>query len=359
MKTLESYIDFSTKGRFAYYLKQAEKHEISLVNPEGYTHQACHLIKKHLFARSMREKLSLFQCELEINDIMPKISAKENMEEEFSDLFCGRYNYRYNKFEYLDYFLSSAIKEGMDKNKIIFIILDIIDYGVEPLNKKNAYVAHSVILLFIPEGKKYNCYYINSHGKDMVNAYTFEIIVSNRRTKKFNYSCPAEIRFIESYVAFLNKTESEDSKAIIPIQFDRTPQHIYYGVDLQAGDNHGVCFAYPFIIWYYFGKYYNTKRVFETEWGKVEIKKGSSLIKEGHLGLFIESMFIDFCPHFKRSIFEQMTTKSLRKSNIDTLQTIIEKRDILFTKAIVKSFVKFILQPDIKKKVKLYVYGEI
>ena len=73
--------------------------------------------------------------------------------------------------------------------------------------------------------------------------------------------------------------EYEAGEKIIPIQFRRNKRHIYYGVDLQAGDYHGVCWTFPFIIWYYFGKFYDTKRVFETSSGKIEIKEGRYLIK--------------------------------------------------------------------------------
>ena len=33
----------------------------------------------------------------------------------------------------------------------------------------------------------------------------------------------------------------------------------YFGANLQAGDDHGVCFIYPFVIYYSLGVFYNSK----------------------------------------------------------------------------------------------------
>ncbi len=354
MNSLESYIDFSTKGHFAYYLQQSVKHKICMVDPSGYAHQACHLIQKNMFSAEMQEKITLLQCTLELDKIMPNISNNGVTAPLFADLSCGRYVYQQGKkFEYFNEYLSLNIKELMRQHKIIFIFLDITDYWVQPFLDGNGYVVHSVILLFIPSDKGYKCYYINSHGQDMADGDSYEVIVSSRRTKKYEYSAPAEIIFLEEYIKFLNQMEYEEGEKIIPIQFRRNKRHIYYGVDLQAGDYHGVCFTFPFIIWYYFGKYYNTKRVFETEYGKIEFKKGRSLIKEGKLAIFIESLFIEFCQDYKQLIFKHTTLSTLRKNNIQSLQNVIEKKNIHFTKTLLKAFMKFILQPSIKKNIQL------
>jgi len=58
MNSLESYIDFSGKGRFAYYIDQSVKHKISLVDPAGYAHQACHIIQKNAFTMPIKHVIS-------------------------------------------------------------------------------------------------------------------------------------------------------------------------------------------------------------------------------------------------------------------------------------------------------------
>lgn len=353
MNSLESYIDFSGKGRFAYYIDQSVKHKISLVDPAGYAHQACHIIQKNAFTPQMRDQITLLQCTLELDTLLPKISRKEDTAPLFADLSCGRYIYQQNKFEFCNEYLSLNIKELMRQQKIIFIFLDIADYLVQDYLDGNGYVIHSVILLFIPGDKSYKCYYINSHGQDMAEYDSYEVIMSSRRTKEYKYSGPAEIVFLEEYIKFLNQMEYEEGEKIIPIQFRRNKRHIYYGVDLQAGDYHGVCWTFPFIIWYYFGKYYDTKRTFETEYGKIEIKEGRYLIKEGKLDIFIETLFMDFCQDYKELICRHATVSTTRKNSINALQKIIEVKKIHFTKTLLKAFVKFILQPSIKKTVQL------
>jgi len=101
------------------------------------------------------------------------------------------------------------------------------------------------------------------------------------------------------------------------------------------------------------GKYYDTKRTFETEYGKIEIKEGRYLIKEGKLDIFIETLFMDFCQDYKELICRHATVSTTRKNSINALQKIIEVKKIHFTKTLLKAFVKFILQPSIKKTVQL------
>ena len=38
-------------------------------------------------------------------------------------------------------------------------------------------------------------------------------------------------------------------------------KHNYFGADYQSGDNYGICFIFPYLIWYYFGKYYNQRAI--------------------------------------------------------------------------------------------------
>ena len=360
MQSLESYIDFSTKGHFAYYLKQSEKHNICMVDPSGYAHQACHIIQKQMFPPKMREKITLLQCTLELSKIMPSISKNIDTNSLMADLCCGRFVYQQDKFEFYNEYLSLNIKELMRQNKIIFIFLDVMDYLVYPYLDGKGYVVHSVILLFLPsENGEYNCHYINSHGQDMAGETSYEVVISRHRTKTYKYSAPAEIVFLEEYIKFLNQMEYENEK-IIRINFNRTKKHIYFGADLQAGDYHGVCFTFPLIIWYYFGKYYKSGRGFKSERKNIAFKSGEELIREGNLGLFIESLFMDFCGDYKKMMFKQSTISYvalspiwLRKRNIKDLQNLIEKKNIYFTKTLLKAFMKFILQPSIKNTVQI------
>ena len=224
----------------------------------------------------------------------------------------------------------------MNKNKIIFIILDFGDYG---LDNNNNYEAHSTVLLFLPENNKkkyfnYNCYYINSHGINSLDDNFYEYKLSSKRKKKCKLNKPFDFKFIEMFVNYLNKNISHKIKY--------NNQHNYLGANFQASDTRGICFAYPIVIFYYFGKNYFNQRTLKTQKENIKIKSGQILIQNNKLNLFIESMFIDFCPDFKTILIEKI--KYPNTDYTDFLIEVIEKKKLLYCKIILRAIVNFMTQ---------------
>ena len=91
----------------------------------------------------------------------------------------------------------------------------------------------------------------------------------------------------------------------------------YFGPDFQSGDNYGICFIYPYVIWYYFIKYYSTVTIF-TLIGKFFFSKS---YKENNYLIIILSLIILMLneilpnyPWFVRQIIDitaQQTDKSI------------------------------------------------
>ena len=356
MKLLQNYVNFSNKGRFQDFVKKAEKHGLVDTNLDGYSHKACHLLKKKLFPKKFDEKCLLLQSCVNLRHILSSIRQPADSSAIYNEFVCGRYVYQKDMFTFNYEYLCPNITEAMTQKKIIFIILDIRDYCMCPImhkktqKERNTYFAHSVTIVLTPTASSdYNCYYINSHGQDLKSSTAYDFIISRRRAKTEKYTEPIDIIFMKSYINWLNKVEYETEGSKPFIHFANNTKHVYYGINLQAGDSHGVCFIYPLIIWYYFGMFYNARRVYELDIGTFKIKNGEELIKSGHLGFFIETMFLDFCPIFKKQfIVHSMELLDGKKEATHSLQNVVEGRNILFTKVLVKSFVNFITQPIIK-----------
>ena len=145
---------------------------------------------------------------------------------------------------------------------------------------------------------------------------------------------PFDFTFVDLLVNYLNKNTNHKIKY--------SDKNNYLGVNFQASDSRGVCFMYPIVIFYYFCKYYFNQRNFKTEWGNITIKNGEELIKEGNLNIFVESMFLDFCPEYKLCLLQELKTPTLL--HICSLTQIIENKKLLYCKIILRALIKFLLQ---------------
>ena len=87
-----------------------------------------------------------------------------------------------------------------------------------------------------------------------------------------------------------------------PLNYDGSYRHTYYGVNLQSGDGYGLCFIFPFLLYYFVGKYLTRTRYVNNGEKNVYIASGEKLLSTGRLGYFIESLFVDFSKEFRSII---------------------------------------------------------
>jgi hypothetical protein len=157
---------------------------------------------------------------------------------------------------------------------------------------------------------------------------------------------PADVVFMKALVAHIN------AKSDIVMNYDGTSKYTYRGANLQAGDAHGVCFIYPLIIWYNFGKYYTKSQVLETEFGKIEVPTGKSLMKSGKFNHFIESMFWQFCPKHFEILRHQYNLNASQQKFSEFMERSIEKDTYRFIKMLIGPYISYIQQSGFKQKIK-------
>ncbi len=78
------------------------------------------------------------------------------------------------------------------------------------------------------------------------------------------------------------------------IVYDGTKRHNYYGPNLQCGDDHGVCFAFPLIIWYYLSNFYTRERILKDNTSRVIIPPFEVLLDQKELITLVNSCFTVF-----------------------------------------------------------------
>ena len=345
-KTLNTYYHRGINCTIDKALKGLSKRGANSMNHDSYAHKASVLMQEFEFTPSMKSSVSLLYMTVDLLYFMKECYGKDTFEMEFfNDLTTARYSYKNKQFKYHEEIMINNILYLMEKKKIIFFQLGIPEYLVCDGNKKKEYAAHGVCVIMIPNKTSYNCYYINSHGQDLEDNDFFEFILSRRRTKKKALPEPADIIFMKSFVKYIN------SQGECIVKYNESSKFTYKGANLQAGDNHGICFIYPLIIWYYFGKYYSKNQILNTEFGKIKVPTGKYLIKSGNLGHFIESIFWQFCPKYFEILNHQINLRSSYKKFSTILEKYIIKEDYHFIKKLIGPYISYIQQSSFKRNI--------
>ena len=335
------------------YLKQAAQIKANNISTETPAHLACNIARDTVFTKSMKKDLLILQVPIDLKNILP--NKNTNIEKEvLQDIACGRYEKENNKYSYNYEYLYENIIYAISHKKVVFIMFGLESYCiVHSKNEKTkrpdlAYSTHSTCLILIPGEEQYEGFYINSHGRDMSDTDLYYRIVSSKRTKVVEFEKPAELHLVSNLINYWNTLKDYNNNQI-KIKWNQTKKHTYLGVNLQAGDQHGVCFAYPQIILHNFGETYDTERKFEKEWGSINIKTTRDLLKNGALDTFVKLAFIEFDSKYDEILAKQMLESVFNDNlNDDKLEEVLEERKTRFTRNMVCSLIRYLSQISFK-----------
>ena len=348
--------------------KKAYNHGLFNLNYDTYAHKACLQAANH-------DQITMIHVEWDVSKILP---ALDNSIMDFTKLDCGFYSKDLiGETEYLN----TKLLNEMEQGKTIYIIFNLINYGLVLAEDENWYAHHCTSAILYPnEENVYDFFYFNSHGEDMLLTDHFDQKISRKRFKKLSYKEPIDLVWIQSYITHFRKILKIYSQNDIQLRYDTTKTHNYYGPNLQSGDGHGVCFAFPLIIWYYLVKFYDNPRICDEE-SRCLIPAIKKLLHQRQLNRFIISCFIIFNGSYKKAFIEQifkktryssrtrgsycMSEKENTYNKIHTytqlsyeeieftkkLESFIIKDGTRFIKNIAKTIVVFLTQPKIKKSI--------
>ena len=344
-KQLEHYVQHGKKSTISESLKRLTSAGTNSLAHNSYAHKAAVLIQQNDFTKKMRDDVSLLYFSADLVDFMHCVERREGINDYFASLTTSRYTYE-NKFEFHEEMMIENILYLMEHRKIIFFQMGVPDYLTSETTKKKVYDAHALCIIMIPRKGSYDCFYINSHGHTIDTQDYYEFIMSKKRSRKIKLSEPVDVVFMKALVAHIN------NKSDIKVNYDGTSKYTYRGANLQAGDNHGVCFIYPLIIWYNFGKFYTKSQVLETEFGKIEVPTGKSLMKSGKLNHFIESLFWRFCPKHFEILHHQYNLNASQQKFSEFMEKSIAQDTYRFIKMLIGPYISYIQQSGFKQKIK-------
>jgi len=256
----------------------------------------------------------MLQVKWDLEKIVPSLM---NPSSPFEDIECGFYTKR---MAYKEEYFDMKLMEEMEKGKTIFVMFNmsnyfLLDIAADKAGKEDrAYTHHCTCAIFEPtEDGNYDCFYINSHGTDMLDATSFEVRLTRTRKRELKFSEPIDILCLKAYFkhmrAFLKKYCASD----FSINYNETKNFNYYGTNLQAGDNYGICFAMPLVIWYYLGNFYNKRRLLRKDavYDKLELVVPCvrEMLRDRQLLFFVNSCFAEFHKEYECIIMRYATAQ--------------------------------------------------
>ena len=231
--------------------KKAVAYELFSLDPDTYTHQACKVVASN-------KDLLMLHVHWDFKKIFPLLKKGGKLNDLYETMECGQYT---KDMKFIMGFLHIVLAVAMEESKFIYVVLSIENYELDEFDDGNKYGHHCTALMFYPKShNEYDCFYINSHGERMMGTKDFDDRYTRRRYTRYSFEEPIDVVCIKSYLSFLQKAFVELENRI-QISYDGTKYHNYYGPNLQGGDDHGVCFAFPLIIWYYISNFYNKERI--------------------------------------------------------------------------------------------------
>ena len=297
----------------------------------------------HLRLRKMfnNTNVSLVQGSIDYHRFIP-ICHKDHrvkLKKYFEKLKCGFYerNKTTKTYDFYEWTLFETLKVEFKKKKIVYLMFDALNYGIEEENKKKDYEHHSLVVIFIPLKKGYHAYLINSHGVDTKDYTTYERFTSiYKRQKTINYDFHNNIDVVmmKDFIDFFKLSTK------IKIRYNKTENHNYHGANLQHGDNYGVCCLFPTIIWYYFNLYYKKT----VKLGQMKFDTSINMLKKNQLIPFIHLIFTDFDSKYETKLLTIMKNTNCPKK----VDRMVEKLNYRFTKKILNMTVAFLSQKYFK-----------
>ena len=257
------------KGTMKEMLKDVDKYELSSCEYENYVNIASSMILKHYsrnnisilhasidYDKVFRQHENFTDCNSNNNfDVNRSLNKKENLKKIFNDMTCGWYsgNQKYNE----DIFFNKINKE-MVRGKIVYVYLDLDNYDIETdkKSKLNESQFHSTSIILYPSKKRtgnnmiktYNVYHFNPHGCDSVYTDEYEIYISRKRSKTIHLDVGLDRYVIDKMTKAFNDYTEEYEDKYVSLYYDITKYCNYTGANLQIGDNYGICYIYPFIL---------------------------------------------------------------------------------------------------------------
>ena len=336
-------------------LKKAEKLHLTTMDDNEYYLKICSIIEQLMVVKNP-------------NDVTPNVitlSTTINYNSKFvtfnktgichfdeTELMSQSYN---DSQEFEEQYLFYKILQAIKKRQIIFIFMDLVNYTIDHFDDDTKeYVHHSVCGILNPiqnktgnTQKSYDFLYFNSHGNATKEYHFYNMLLSKRRNKRISLPCELDYFINTNFIHSLNEYLYMYGENTY-INYDTTMKYNYQHVNLQCGDNYGLCFIFPFIIWYnIINKFNNIYKLKNTH---KQISSSYQLLENKELFQFINKAFIIYDTQFEDLIVETFIHTITTHKASKVIESFIERKGTLFLKKIIGAIVSFVGQKNIKDK---------
>jgi len=308
------------KNKISYTLKKA--YDMGFSDSDTDNRHDClktlQKMKNQESSSYMRNKIVYAEINIDFMHIIPYLNNILRMNEIIENVTV---QYLFNK-EVIDDMFEDYLIEQMEKKKLIFVNVCIYNYNTERCEEDEA--VHGTTMIFMPNKEKYDLYYINSHGYDMKDSKEFHIIKTKTRCKIFKYNNVIDFIFLKRFTDYFNMKHNNI------LNYKKDKHYNYWGANFQGGDSHGICFVFPYIIYYNLCKYYTQKK--ELLDGTI-VDKFRTLMINGNINVLVHSCFVEFMKNMKNI------------NDTDAIDNMVVKMDYRFIKKVSNCFIEYISQP--------------
>ena len=345
MFPIQSFI--SDEHTFQEIHERSDKFEISSSDQNIPCNYVLHLLKKELFCDTLRKKLTYLITDLDFKNILinsgEDISRGSKIDRIFQDTFVGYFKGRYDT--YYDDTLIEKLQEECEKRNIIFINTTLRNFSIDE-EEDGRYSTHGICFILLPVAhtNRYNLYYINSHGDVLLDEESFEYYKTRTRKGNVNFDKALEFIMVETIVKYLRY------KLKIDIRYDTSANYNYMGANLQEFDNQGMCFAYPMIIYYYFGCHYHNGKTITHNEQTLTSDTFYNMLITGNINKMIYFCYADYCKNLSKILIENSTISGEKLYNKVIYR--LKKENFRFVKKLSNALVYFISQDYFIKKIK-------
>ena len=192
-----------------------------------------------------RHDLAILETHIDFDKIFTKEGISNNYENIIKQLI-GRSEH--NGKTYIDKFITLLQEQINQRKKNIFVYIDYHNYLLtEKSDSKSGYnekTTHAICYILHRYKNKYYTFVINDHGQAFVNEdWKYKKYLSRTRFKEVPLEKPLDYTVMELYFNTINKYLNNTV-----IYYELTDKCNYQGPNMQSGDNYGICFIFPFLI---------------------------------------------------------------------------------------------------------------
>ena len=338
-------------------LKQIDTRKINTSAFDNQLHLACNVMKRE----SGNTNLEVMQSFINFDTIFKHFGENKNTYEPFTQMLCGKYNENYT-IEESRFF--DTINKYMKQGKTIYIFINFNSYIIEedPETELQNSLTHTTGLLLYPSKiGKYSAFHFNPHGQAGIDVKQYELYISRWRKKTISITQSLDIWMITEMINNFN-IYSDTHLEHIPIEYKPTKHYNYVGPCLQAGDKFGVCYVFPFYMFYELCCNMNNITYLHDDITTRRFPSYSTLIKRGdvHTCIFImlsklfndvKCLFFDYCfdSAHHNIVHRTKVTESQHAFNTE-VEEAIERQGSRYVKIIVSASLDYVTQPAMQKK---------